>query len=408
MPEKVAKTVEKIANEIFRELIGHIWVIVLAGGGGTRLFPLSNKYRPKPFVSVKGKQTLIEETVKRFIDLGISKNHVVVITTNECQTKHAKEKLSGLGILPQNIYQILPKYGYTGAMIKAAEFVFSRDKDAILINTPSDQLVEANASFAATIKRGVQLATSGMFTIIGVKIYDLVTFMGSGHVFYDENGRVLKFIEKPELEIANEMMLADTTACNTGINIWRAADLLEAIKGEDYENHSLSTDEFMVLFMERLYTVVGNFVWHDCGTLGALYDINEAFATPEHRNVSFGDVSRRGCWQSYFRADPGHRIRAYGIKNAAIVVTFIDGEPIMVACERRLSQDVRNIAEEYEITGKITVGPEHHIVWTADTSEKCAFGIIGLPGLDVTVTECVSRNGDKVYDWVVSMAPKAA
>ena len=149
--------------------------------------------------------------------------------------------------------------------------------------------------------------------------------------------------------------------------------------------------------MESLYVIVGKYAWHDCGTLDSLYSVNIEFATPEHRNVSIGDIKREGCWQSYFRAEPGHRIEAYGIKNAAIVATFINGKPVLVACERKLSQKIRDIAEEFENTGRITVSPEHHVIWTASTSEKCAFGIIGLPGIDAVVT-----------DWVVSSAPQTA
>ena len=61
MPEKVAKTVEKIANDIFRALISHIWVIVLAGGGGTRLFPLSNKYRQSLCIREGEKQPILRK-----------------------------------------------------------------------------------------------------------------------------------------------------------------------------------------------------------------------------------------------------------------------------------------------------------------------------------------------------------
>ena len=98
----------------------HLWLAVIAGGQGTRLFPLSNEHCPKQFCQLDNENTFIQATVKRFYDIGVKSNHVVVITTTERQTELATKQLTPLGVISPNIYQIDASYGYAGAMIKAS------------------------------------------------------------------------------------------------------------------------------------------------------------------------------------------------------------------------------------------------------------------------------------------------
>ena len=108
-----------------------VWVVVVAGGQGTRLFPISHTDCPKQFCQLDDKRTFIQATIENFAKLGIKRNKIVIVTTNENQTRLAAEQTLSRGILSQNIYEIDPKYGYAGAMVKASMFIRNIEKDAI-------------------------------------------------------------------------------------------------------------------------------------------------------------------------------------------------------------------------------------------------------------------------------------
>ena len=120
----------------------NLWLAVIAGGQGTRLFPMSHEKCPKQFCNLDPDNTFIQATVRRFLAIGVKPKHIVVVTTNPTQTALACEQLSPLGVISPNIYEISPKYGYAVAMIKAAQLIHEHDEEAVVINTPADQFIQ--------------------------------------------------------------------------------------------------------------------------------------------------------------------------------------------------------------------------------------------------------------------------
>ena len=227
-----------------------LWAVILAGGKGQRLFPLSNPTKEKQFVWISPETgSLLQNTIRRFISIGVKSTNVVIITTCDRQTQLASDDALSLGVLSQNIYQIAPDLGYTGAMDAGTKFISRIDNSAIITNSPSDQLIEKNASFKDSMQTAIEYANKGSFVNVGVRITDLVTYMGTGHMQYDKEGRITKFIEKPDRELADKLMREGNTACNTGINVWRADRYLDAVEGENLKD--MPTDKFMEILMRK-------------------------------------------------------------------------------------------------------------------------------------------------------------
>ncbi|MDO4987314.1 MAG: sugar phosphate nucleotidyltransferase [Candidatus Saccharibacteria bacterium] len=330
------------------------YLAVIAGGKGTRLFPISTSEKPKPFCLLPNGRTFIQETVQRFYATGVKSSHVIVVVTDDHQRQLAKDQLLSMGVLSQNIISIPSFYGYAGAMVAATEFISKLNENAVIVNTPADQYIDDITHFKAAINVGIRTARNVGPTIVGVKVNDLDTFIGCGHASYDPKAsgifyRVTGFVEKPDKETANTLMRAGNTACNTGINIWKAKDLLNVVGTNELKqaHAELKTNELMKRFKE-IYLHVGKFDWHDCGTLKAFYDICKD-KTPNHYNVSLGgNVYRTDCRRSLFITIPNVDLYVTGARDSAVVVNVIDGELYFAAVKLSESQSVGILAEDYE------------------------------------------------------------
>lgn len=394
----------------------NLWLAVIAGGQGTRLFPMSHEKCPKQFCDLDQDNKFIQATVRRFLAIGVNPKHVVVITTNPTQTMLANEQLTPLGVISPNIYEISPDYGYAGAMVKAAEFISEHDEEAVIINTPSDQYIQIDDDFRDTMKLAVRTADAGCPTVVGVEVNDLVTFMGCGHALYDPDEAsfcktVKGFVEKPDKKQAIEMMRAGNSACNTGINVWRADDVLRATASYDLDKEPLGTDELMAVIGE-LRLAIGTFKWYDCGTLKSLYQISKK--TPNHKNATIGKgFVDRGttCRGSLFYGIEGTNIWATNVKDAAVVVNEINGQIVVAIVALEESQLVRELAENFNHNKKVlmhdySIRARNNLVTDTNCSDQILVGFVGVTGYIVTPLKrpdgemdiIVSRSLEKVAD----------
>ena len=384
----------------------HVWVAIIAGGQGTRLFPISYTDRPKQFCQLDKKNTFIQSAISNFTSLGIKSTQIVVVTTTDNQTRLAKEQTLPRGILSQNIYQIDPGYGYAGAMVKATEFIARLDKDAIVINTPSDQYLAADENFHVTIEQAVKEAKSGHAVIVGVKVNDIVTAMGCGHALYKEDDtacfEVTGFVEKPSMKEADKIMRQGNSACNTGINVWRAKSLLLAVSQN--EASGLATDALMEKLGD-LKIAVGNFEWHDCGTLKSLYEISTE-RTPHHKNVNSGGgrFERTDCLRSFFYAGEGMELSVTGARDDAIIFTTIHEKIVLVVAKLEESQRIKSLAEDYLknqdiLTADFSFGGHGNVVMRSNIPpSEMAVGFVGVEGYVVYI----HRKADGMLEAAVS------
>ena len=369
----------------------NLWLAVIAGGQGTRLFPMSHEKCPKQFCNLDPDNTFIQATVRRFLAIGVKPKHIVVVTTNPTQTALACEQLSPLGVISPNIYEISPKYGYAVAMIKAAQLIHEHDEEAVVINTPADQFIQLDDDFTDTMKLATHSAYAGCPTVVGVEINDLVTFMGCGHALYDPDEKdfcktVKGFVEKPDKETATKMMREGNSACNTGINVWRATDVLRVADCYDIEHDTLGTDDLMSMLGE-LKLAIGTFKWYDCGTLKSLHQISNK--TPNHMNATLGrGFVDRGttCRRSLFYCPEGINLWATNVEDTAVVVNVIDDKIVVAIVKLEESQLVRELAQKFKeiLMYDHSIGGRNNLVAHTNCSDQILVGFIGVTGYIVT------------------------
>lgn len=382
----------------------HVWAAIIAGGQGTRLFPISYTNCPKQFCRLDDQNTFIQATIKNYVGLGIKPTQIVMTVTSDNQMKLAKEQALPRGVLSQNIYRVDPDCGYVGSMAKATEFIFRLDPDAIIVNTPADHYLLPDEEFSKAVNSAIEEARQSSSVILGIKVNDIVTATGCGHALFEETDSpcfpVIGFVEKPDILQADEIMRQGNSACNTGIIVWKAERIISKFNPDDMVG--LGTDELMYK-LDNLKIVVGNFEWHDCGTLKSLYDISKK--TPDHKNASLGKGSFEpiDCHRSLLYASEGMELRVTGAEDLAIIFTTINEKPIIVIAKLDESQSIKSLAEDYSkheafLTADFSFGARNNIILRSNISDELIVGFVGVQNYAVYV----HKNRDGTLEAAVS------
>jgi mannose-1-phosphate guanylyltransferase len=373
-----------------------VHVVVVAGGQGKRLYPISNDNCAKQFCALDRENTFIQATAQRFIDLGVDPRRVIVIVTTERQYELAEEQLCERhGVLPENILQICPDRDFAGAMMEGTRVISEKGNfGAIVISTPADHYIEGE-DFGATMVEAVNFVDKNPDypVIIGVEVDDLNTMVGCGHAIYDTSSqgvpqKVCGFIEKPDIETARQLLERGDTACNTGITVWNAGYIRRFGEVNGLFHRFLSTQELCnSRLLQNLHVIIGEFKWMDCGTLKSLRDINVDPDDPDG-NVQLSDcrVDAVGSSNCLFFMPPGYGIEATHLTNIAVVASEIGNKIIIAIVELEQSQLVKQLAESLvdELMEAIT-GVEAHNNVVSPLPDGVHVGFVGVSGLEVAV-----------------------
>ena len=213
-----------------------IYPVILCGGSGTRLWPLSRKSYPKQFVPLVGEQTLFQASALRLAGkAGGLEFAPPVVLTNADFRFIVTEQLAGVGIDPGAIL-IEPEGRNTGpAVLAAALHVARDDPEGVLLVAPSDHVVKDVAAFHAAIAQGLAAVATGQLVTFGIAPTHAETAYGYLELAArpDAGGApvpLARFVEKPDAARAAEMLAAGTFLWNAGIFLMKAADIIAAFK----------------------------------------------------------------------------------------------------------------------------------------------------------------------------------
>lgn len=224
MPENIAPHVQ------------HVTPVILAGGSGTRLWPLSRKSYPKQFVPLLGEGTLFRSAAARLTGVGegFAFSRPLILTNSTFRFIVA-EQLAQEGLDPEAIL-IEPAVRNTApAILAAALYLVARRPDAMMLVAPSDHVVPDADAFRAAVDKGVGAALAGDLVTFGIKPTRPETGYGYLQLVArpDDNGRPVKlarFVEKPDAERAAAMLATGDHLWNAGIFLFAAKDLIAAFE----------------------------------------------------------------------------------------------------------------------------------------------------------------------------------
>ena len=352
-----------------------IKAVVLAGGSGTRLWPLSRAAHPKQFLALHGEDTMLQSTFKRLDGLNIDSS---VTICNEEHRFFVAEQLRKINQLDSIILE--PVGRNTAPAIALAALSCQEGEDPLLLVLAADHVIQDEAAFIKSVMDAVPLAKTGKLVTFGIVAHEPNT--GYGYIKKGEpqcpGFTVDAFVEKPSLEVAKEYLDSGDYLWNSGMFLFKASRYLEELKKhrpDIYSACQLSMKEiakdndfirinkvaFDTCPSESIdYAVMektGDAVvvpmdagWSDIGSWSSLWDISQK---DDNGNATHGDVILHESHNSYIRTD-GKLVAAIGVDDLVIVST----KDVMVVAHKDSVQDVKAVAQQLKADSRTEW--EHH------------------------------------------------
>lgn len=354
----------------------HIQPVILCGGSGTRLWPMSRSGHPKQYLRLTGDDSLAQQTALRLQHLPGAAAPIVV--TNNEQRFLIAEQLRQVGVTPASI--VLEPLGRNTApaIAVAALLAMRAAPDALLLVLPSDHAIAHDAAFAAAVQHALPVAADDYLVTFGIAPTQPHTGYGYIRRGSPLAGRpkayaVDAFVEKPDAPTAQGFLAAGGYYWNSGMFLLKASAYLEELRRhapeiarqaalafeqakQDHDFLRLDAQAFRACpdisidyaVMEKTgraaVVEAADLGWNDIGSWSALADIA---AKDAHGNALIGDVYAEAVTNAYIRAE--HRmVAALGVENVVIVET---GDAVLVA-HRDKVQDVKKVVEWLNKSGR--------------------------------------------------------
>jgi mannose-1-phosphate guanylyltransferase len=357
----------------------HFYALIMAGGGGTRLWPLSRQSRPKQMLSLVENRNMFQTAVER-LDPLVPPDHIFIVTGRE----YIEQLRASAPQLPQANFIVEPYGQNTGPAVGlAAVLVQHRDPQSVIAVLTADQYIADQARFRSVLTAAADLASRGHIVTLGIAPTFPIT--GYGYIRRGESlgqfgdfqtYRAAGFTEKPDAETALQFVTSGLYSWNSGMFIFRIEQLMgeyarqqpvmhtllqeigSAIGRDDYEETlnrlwakmpQLSIDYAVMEHADNMAVIPVEMGWSDIGSWATLFDV---LGGDQNGNAVCGPQ------QDYIHLDtrntlvvtdtaPGRMIVTIGLENIVIV----DTPDVLLVCHRSRSEDVRKIVDRLKAAG---------------------------------------------------------
>jgi len=344
----------------------NLYVVLMAGGVGVRFWPYSRNSKPKQFLDVIGSgKTLLQSTFERFLPICPPEN-IYVVTHEE----HAHLVRQQLPQITDDQVLAEPMRKNTAPCIAYASYkIIQKNKDAIIVVTPSDHLIMKEAEFLDVIKKAADQATT-QDKLITLGISPTRPETGYGYIQYHTDKtfvkRVKTFTEKPELTLAKKFLESGDFVWNSGIFIWGAeaindafhqflpemAEVFDEIKsklGTPEEKEAIlsaysqckniSIDYGIMEKAKNVYVCLGNFTWSDLGSWASIHEIS---AKDDNNNVINANTQTYETRNCIIKGSPDKLIVVQGL-NGYLVGEFGN---VVIVCEKDKEEQFRRFVSD--------------------------------------------------------------
>ena len=345
-----------------------IYGLILAGGKGSRLYPLSRAKEPKQFLKILNDKSLLLNTIDRVSNL-VAKERIYIVTNKDYEKK-IKEEIDEE--MKKNIF-IEPQNKETATCIGLSAIkLLKADANAVMVVLPSDHYIYGEKEYLDTLKQAVDIANKrrGVVTL-GIEPKRPET--GYGYIQMGErvNGniatyKVERFTEKPNIEVAKDFLQKGTYLWNSGIFVFRADVILREIEkylpkmhsslmeiykyiGEEDEEkvikeeyrkiEAISIDFGIMQKTRKAYVVRCNFLWDDIGSFTAL----SKFLNEENSNRVSENVYLEEC-ENCSVFGKKNLIVGFGVKDLVIV----DAGDVILIADKNREQEIKHLINEIE------------------------------------------------------------
>jgi len=358
----------------------HAFAVILAGGGGTRLWPKSRNQSPKQFLKLLGNDTMTQVTAARITKL-VAWDHVIVVT-NQAYVNEVRKQLPE--VPPENIIAEPQKRDTALAMLVGALYAQAKDPKAIVLNCASDHVVVNEAEYVKVMKAALEVAAKGEY-LISVGISPSYPASGFGYIKAGtELGKISgglnlfkvdSFTEKPNVATARAFISTGRYFWNANMYVWSAQALAAAFQVHQPQTYDLaqnlkslspkafhdalpaiynqaeniSIDYAISEKVDNLALIPGDFGWNDVGDWKVVYELGKKDG---NGNVVISETathpilaihSENNMVQSNSRL-----IALYGISDMIVV----DTDEILMIIPKDKSQDVKKLVENLKEQGK--------------------------------------------------------